>query len=154
MKKLLCAIVLFVLIVFAFSSAFAAMRDAEMETIHQTFKNHTIDDLVYLRKCINIELEYRGYAVPESETQTKQKEVPVPVGTYTVGEDIPAGKYTVLYDGSFLASVTVKSSAGKTVTIDSISTGERIGKLELKDGQTVIVDYDPVVFTTYQGLGF
>lgn len=164
MKKLLC--VLFVLLVLFMSIpcvASALTEEEYKQQIRAMFADAPDEDLKSLFEAVQYELMCRGYkfnfdethqaASPQKEA-SNQKEVKVPAGKYTVGDDIPAGTYTITYDGKILASVTVKSSAEKYLFSETLSTGQKIGKLELSDGQIVEVGYDPVIFMPYQGLGF
>lgn len=80
------------------------------------------------------------------------KEVVVPMGEYIVGEDIPAGIYTVV-TGDGYCNLEVYSNGKKIYDYDSLES-KTIGKLTLKDGQTVHIKYDSVTFSPYKGLGF
>ena len=109
-------------------------------------------ELVALKEKINL-------AIMQSD---EWKEVTVPVGTYTVGTDIPAGDYTVTYEGRIQSCVYVYPnihSVGSynypfyilnSVVMDSSS----IGKLTLTDGQVIKIEYGSVVFRPYTGLDF
>lgn len=100
--------------------------------------------LKVLIAIMQIELRNRGFST---------KSVVVPMGEYIVGVDIPAGTYTVTTGDSY-CSLEVFSSAGKKIHDFDSFDSEIIGKLVLKDGQTVLVEYDSVVFEPYKGLGF
>lgn len=100
----------------------------------------------YLRLLLLVvehELQQRGFA---------NGDVVVPMGEYTVGEDIPAGKYTVTTGESY-CNLQVYSNGKRIYAYDSFSS-ETIGKLTLTDGQIVKVQYDSVIFSPYKGLGF
>lgn len=103
-------------------------------------------ELLSLKDSIDQELANRGEGV---------KNVPVPVGKYTVGEDIPAGTYTVTYEGAIISLVTVYSGKNDSYgTGYNLSANDSIGKLELSDGQIVEVLYGSVYFSQYSGLDF
>jgi predicted TIM-barrel enzyme len=85
--------------------------------------------------------------------EDRDKEVPVPVGIYVVGYDIPIGTYTIICNkGS--SYIRVADMYNKTVLSEAVSKGERIGKIDLKYGYTVEICTNPVVFAPYKGLGF
>lgn len=100
----------------------------------------------YLRLAIalfELELQHRGFA---------QGEVVVPMGEYIVGEDIPAGTYTLTpYDT--LTDIEVYSN-DKRVHNHCLTSKDKIGKLQLLDGQIVKIKYGSMVFAPYNGLGF
>lgn len=103
-------------------------------------------ELLSLKDSIDQELANRGEGV---------KNVLVPVGRYTVGEDIPAGTYTVTYEGAIISLVTVYSGKNDTYgTGYNLSANGSIGKLELSDGQIIEVLYGSVYFSQYSGLDF
>lgn len=115
-----------------------------------TYQNNSVAFSVfsdnYLKLAIalfEIELQQRGFA---------KDDVVVPMGEYVVGEDIPAGVYTVV-TGDGYCNLEVYSNGKKIHDYDSFDS-ETIGKLTLKDGQTVHVKYDSVTFSPYKGLGF
>ena len=99
----------------------------------------------YLRLLLAVvehELQRRGFA---------KGEVTVPVGEYIVGEDIPAGTYTLTAHN--LTDIEVYSGS-KCVHNHCLTSSEQIGKLPLQDGQVVKIKYGSVVFAPYKGLGF
>lgn len=126
----------------------------------------SFDDLVALKDQINL-------AIWSSE---EWQEVEVPQGVWTVGEDIPAGKWTIkaydglkahVYWGDMLDDSGVDLSyKGKIYEYaylysESYRSYEKGDKTEitweLADGQYVIVDSGIVVFSPYAGkasLGF
>lgn len=85
------------------------------------------------------------------------KNVPVPAGDYVIGEDIPAGVYTLECDGGY-AMITVYSNASKDLmsmgACHSVGGGETVGKIELKEGQIIEIEMGTITFKTYTGLGF
>ena len=100
----------------------------------------SFDDLVELRNEILTEIMSRS----------DFKSVTVPAGNYIVGEDIPAGHYSLeISDGGYMAIVTVN-----TYTIHSISDGNGVGKITLKDGDSISIQASSIVMSTYTVLGF
>lgn len=99
------------------------------------------DELIALHKQVSI-------AIMQSD---EWKEVTVPVGEYVVGEDIPAGAYTLTAHN--LTDIEVYSN-GKCVHNHCLASSEQVGKLSLQDGQVVKIKYGSVVFSPYIGLGF
>ena len=126
------------------------------------------DELVALKDQINL-------AIWNSQ---EWQEVTVPVGVWKIGEDIPAGHWTITVspDGSYkwssVAVGTALSETGKD--IDFMTTeyyyAEQIRlpgaedysgldemNYDFKDGAYVIINYGDVIFTPYAGkpsLGF
>jgi hypothetical protein len=85
------------------------------------------------------------------------KEVKVPIGVYRVGTDIPAGEYS-LKPGDSYAAITLStnddfSDYSSMISIASIDE-EGIGRIVLKDGQFVNVEYGSIIFARFVGLGF
>lgn len=84
------------------------------------------------------------------------KNVSVPAGEYVIGEDIPAGTYTLDSDG--MAMISVYSDASKNimgmVAAHTVGNGETVGKIELKEGNVVEIQFTSIIFKTYAGLGF
>lgn len=157
MKKLITIILILALFMPA-----AALADVDLTGM-------TYEELVKLKDQINL-------AIWNSQ---EWQEVTVPVGLWTIGEDIPAGHwsiclkedspqnfvaftYTDLLDESgkdagnrFDAKIYYYGQLGKP--------GYKDGKyadsidIELKEGTYLIVEYGPVIFTPYAGkpdLGF
>lgn len=90
------------------------------------------------------------------------KQVTVHEGTYIVGEDIPAGDYTVTYTGSRQSNVYIYPSMQALSENDYIERhnmnpdfeNATLGKLSLSNGQVITIQYGSVVFSPYIGLGF
>lgn len=101
----------------------------------------SVDELIALNKAVVMELMSRK----------DFKEVPVPAGTYKVGEDIPAGSYTVR--AKQLAALITFEKNGDYGDMYTIESDSCIGKLTLEEGEAVQVTGD-VIFTPYAGLGF
>lgn len=98
----------------------------------------SVDDLVSLKTAI----------VGELMARDEVKTVTVPAGEYIVGEDIPAGKYSVETTSSF-AVLTVNEYE----IMYSVNKDEPIGKLTLKDGDVLSLSAG-CDFSVYSGLGF
>lgn len=100
------------------------------------------DDLLSLRQTVINELMAR----PE------WKEVEVPAGVWIIGQDIPAGYYSITPKGY----VTFKFYENTETTYwdyYSLGSGEGLGKFELKDGMKIDIS-GPVIFAPPKGLGF
>ena len=84
------------------------------------------------------------------------KKVKVPSGTYIVGEDIPAGDYTVRPTGIALIIEIYKDEVklGNRTGIFSANQGEIIGKISLKEGDIIEITMGGSIFEKYVGLGF
>lgn len=68
-------------------------------------------------------------------------------GTYAVGIDIPAGKYTAAGLQAGLATIRINESERSYCMMDETP----IGPLSLYQGETLELSY-PMLFTTYTGL--
>lgn len=138
MKKIAC-------LVLALLLAFGIVATAE-STLNIDLSGLSFAELVQLRKEIDI-------LIFGSE---EYKEVSVPAGDYVIGEDIPAGVYSL--DCKSMAMFEVYSNASKDfmsmVACHTVGGGETVGKIELIDGQTVSITVGSVIFKTYTGLGF
>lgn len=84
--------------------------------------------------------------------------VVVPMGEYIVGVDIPSGAYSITLaeiDSIPMSIVTIFSESGD---VDGhyylMEENDIVGKVTLKDGQTVKISSDSVTFAPYIGLGF
>ena len=83
--------------------------------------------------------------------------VKVPAGTYTVGQDIPAGVYRIKFIGGEYASgrLLVYNADGTIDVMHFVGEAEsvpEIGKIELTDGQQVELLYITSMFFAYTGL--
>ena len=125
MKKIFCLVIALMI--------FPALSLAEVD-----LKEMTTEELIELKTAIAQELISRN----------EMKEVPVPAGKYTVGEDIPVGNYTV-YANSAACMITVNEYQA----LYYLNNGEKIGKLVLNNGDIVDI-VGNCIFTPYQGLGF
>ena len=158
MKRLFCAILAFTLLLT--SAAFAAPETIDLETM-------PYDELVALKDRINL-------AMWASE---EWQEVTVPQGVYAVGQDIPAGHWTITpVDGAYayVKWGDVLDESGKnldygsqiyvseSITSETYSYYEK-GKdktqcdFDVKGGHYLVIESGDVVFTPYTGkpdLGF
>ena len=81
------------------------------------------------------------------------KVVTVPVGDYIVGEDIPAGSYTLT--ASKYSVLRVYKNQNSSYYDDSYEVEKpsfHVGRVNLKDGMMVQVVYAPMDFSTYTGI--
>ena len=88
-----------------------------------------------------------------SEKTKEIKRVTVPVGDYIVGEDIPAGSYTL--NASKYSVLRVYKNQNASYYDDSYEVEKPtyiVGKVNLKDGMMVQVAYAPIDFSTYNGI--
>ena len=105
----------------------------------------SVDELIALNKAIVMQLMSRK----------DFKEVPVSAGTYKVGEDIPAGMYTVkAEDDQYVVLYVFDSNGDYTLKMYTVKADSPIGKLVLEDGETVATVGGSVIFMPYAGLGF
>ena len=96
------------------------------------------DELIKLRASIVDELMARG----------EMKSANVPAGEYTVGEDIPAGSYSITTD-QILVTVIINEYEGMYV----VSPDSPVGKIILKDGDKFQISGN-IVLEKYAGLSF
>lgn len=141
MKKILALVVLLAILATTAASA------AEIDLAGMTF-----DELRALQTQLNQEIHNR----PE------WKEVTVPAGDWVVGEDIPAGAYSVcITDPDTLVGVIVWGSAkddyesdgGLLYNILLMDDTLVYGKLKLAPGNIVAIS-GPVIFAPAVSLGF
>ena len=105
---------------------------------------YSLAELLELRSLINDELHDRGAVITFR----------APVGVYTVGVDFPAGTYTIECGGTYGCMIKVKNPGERLPVFSetAYTDGQPIGKVEMKNGQTVEVLVESAVFTTYTGL--
>lgn len=78
----------------------------------------------------------------------------VPAGEYTVGEDIPAGTYTITTK-AFMVVLNVYKNSTKWPYADPqfmLDSNNPVGKLKLNDGQVIEIVGGSLKFETYQGI--
>lgn len=134
MKKII-ALLLLVSVLLLFGSAYA-----------EDLSKLDDEQLIALSVAVNSEIIQRNL----------NKKVKVPTGTYIVGQDIPAGDYTIRPTGTFLRVDIYESEVklGNRIGIYSANQEEFIGKLSLKEGQIVEITFGGSTFEKYAGLGF
>ena len=131
MKKLIIAVLIAVLI------PVIALADVDLGSMK-------FDDLIALQKKI----------VAEIMSRPEWKEVTVPGGRWVVGEDIPAGTYSIM-PTKMGGYVRIQSPDGKLIISQGIRKEENsIGKIELLAGYIVEVENGSVIFAPPKGLGF
>lgn len=108
------------------------------------FDDYTVEELMALKSQIHTEIIKR---------RIDDTTVRVPMGTYTVGIDIPAGSYT-LTGGSDVAMITLYSPNGDIITFHSLYFQDKIGRIDLESGQKVEIQFGGIIFMTYRGIGF
>ncbi len=101
-------------------------------------KSLSTDELISMRLAIVQELMDRG----------EMKSANVPAGEYIVGEDIPAGSYSITTD-QILVTIVIGNYDGMYV----VSPDSPVGKLTLKAGDKIQFT-GGVVLTKYAGLSF
>ncbi len=106
----------------------------------------TLDELIAARTAIEQAIMSRD----------DYKEVNVPAGTYKVGDQIPAGEYTLTTTAP-MAVVTIYGKGGTEpkdmVNMYTLTASEGVGRLVLEEGQSIGLN-GGVVFAPYAGLGF
>ena len=81
--------------------------------------------------------------------------VRVPIGTYVIGEDIPAGTYRIL-SGDDISSIALYEDDSDRIselfTFGTYYNSAEIGKIVLQEGVRIKIDYSSVMFFQYTGL--
>ena len=133
---------LFVVLLMVISSVSPAVADGRID-----FSDLSLDGLIMLKTWINEEI---------AERTKNEKAVIVPTGLYIIGEDIPAGTYTITNVSERICSTDVRvyDSEGEQIYDAILYNGEQIGKLSLGLGLYVEIANGAVEFSTYKGLGF
>lgn len=120
-------------------SLFAALMLIPSFSFAETdLSSMSVDDLVSLKTAI----------VGELMARDEVKIVTVPAGEYIVGEDIPAGKYSVATSASMVMLTVNEYKEAYVVT-----PNDPIGKLSLKNGDVLALS-SGCDFSVYVGLGF
>lgn len=109
----------------------------------EDLSGYTFDELISLQKAI----------VAEIMSRPEWKEVEVPAGYWTVGEDIPAGVYSIAPKDLSLVFKVYPSKGDTNFDMYSLFTGEYIGKIEFLDGM-LIENSKAVIFSPAKTLGF
>ena len=130
MKKLVCALLALCLL------PVIAFADFDLSAM-------SVDELAALNKAVVMELMSRE----------DFKEVPVPPGEYTIGEDIPEGTYSVKVANDDYAMIEIYKN-GTLNDAYTVLAGTPVGKIVLVKGQTISISFFSVIFMPYAGLGF
>lgn len=111
------------------------------------FSLYTLEELIALKTRITEEIAVRT---------DEKASFDVPIGRYTVGEDIPCGTYAIRFRGTGSASIVVCSREGEMLRFYMLSSGSAntVGKLELLEGQSVEIAGGQLAFSLYGGLAF
>jgi len=139
MKRLISIICILFL---TFSSVSAEISEGDLNQLKQAFDQASYDELMVLYNFLT------SYIMSRSEW----KEVSVPAGTWIVGEDIPAGTYSIKSTSvSCVVDITDKDDG--FILYNGIFQNESIGKIELKDGYKIRLS-GSVIFAPPALLGF
>lgn len=114
------------------------------------------EELRALREVMGAGQDWNG-EIDGTDEVTPGKPVTVPIGIYEVGAHIPAGDYTITTDSYASVTVALGEDVGdyeQQIFWETFDETGSIGRLPLKEGQFVRVEYAPVVFTPFAGLGF
>ena len=106
------------------------------------FSGMSFDELISLNEKL----------IQEIISRPEFKEVTVPTGSYKVGEDIPAGNYSLSFSsGTFGSMIQINDYQD----VYSVSSSDPVvGKVTLKDGDSIKISMGSIVFKPYVGLGF
>jgi len=132
MKRFLSLLLVLVLL-----SSFACAENPRAALADLTF-----EQLYLMIDVVNAEIVSR----PEWKSTT------VPAGDWIVGRDIPAGSYSISIIDGKTAYICVKGPATSlwetSFFFSQSMTSEEynIGRIELKDGYSVHIEYHPVLF--------
>lgn len=121
----------------------AAVLLAGCACAESNLSSMSYDDLIALQKSVTAEIM----------TRPEWKEVKVPAGEWIIGEDIPAGYYSVTALEWF---VTLEYYPNKNDTFYDyfeISANETLGKFKFTDGMKIVLSKD-CIFAPPKGLGF
>lgn len=129
MKKLILLVIAFSLML---SCAYA-----------ENLAGMTIDDLVALRNAINAEIAGR----PE------WKQVTVPAGQWIIGEDIPAGYYSITALDKIAIVEAAPSGSPHDDFYHVISAGGNVGKVLFVEG-SIFKTNAPIILAPPLGLDF
>ena len=135
MKKLIALISVFV---FLASVAFASSA--------LDLSDFTDEEIMILHRAVLEEIQKRGLL----------KSATVPIGSYIVGKDIPAGSYSVTAGGSSCGVEVYPTEDSDRYIFDEFffDDDDGIGKLDLFDGNRLVIEYGSGIFTEYAGIVF
>lgn len=123
---------------------FLMLSSASASTLD--FSSFSDDELILIRDTVLAEIQKRGLI----------KSANVPVGSYVVGEDFPAGVYSVkAHSYASIIEVYASQSADRSIFRESCYENDLgIGKLELKENQILVIQVGGAVFSEYVGIFF
>lgn len=135
MKKVICIIIGLLLVL-------SSVAIAEVDLASMSF-----DDLIALQKQL----------VAEIMSRPEWKEVTVPTGSWKIGDEIPAGTYSIS-TASIMASIQIWSQEPNSdyngfIDIKTCGKDNPIGKIEFKEGQYIEISTS-VIFAPPVSLGF
>lgn len=139
MKRIIALVVSILLSICMFSPVCAFAESVD-------FSVFSDDELVDLLAQLNEELLNRNIV----------KSAIVPSGIYSVGKDLPSGRYRFEMKNKEASSgpiISVKDSNGQSVYHNWIKNPEEYAILELLDGYSVEVD-ETVIISTFTGIMF
>ena len=122
-------------------------------------------------------VDLRNQCLTEMTKRDEWQEVTVPVGVWKIGEDIPAGHWSIKCAGSYASSFSTvyytpeldetkkkASNRGSFIYADMVKikespalTNNTVLDLELKEGNYLVIEKCPVILFPYTGkpdLGF
>lgn len=137
MRKIL--VLLVVVLIVALLLGTVAMGEIDLSGM-------SYDELVELRGRIDKAIVDNG----------EYKEVNLPQGTYTFGEDIPAGKWTFTHVGDkHDVELHIKYIDEKKYSGDYFRLGtDEACNVEFVDGDTIAVEWDAVTIKPFKGIEF
>lgn len=97
-------------------------------------------------------IDLKAQIIKEMMTRDEFEGVDVPIGQYTIGEDIPAGVYTLCMADNALMGMIKINDYDESYVLSS--ENDTVGKIELEDGDTVEITIGAMTFKKYMGLGF
>lgn len=78
------------------------------------------------------------------------QEVEVPAGTYVVGDDIPAGRWTIKAATDEGSAVTLAGPNNHPYYAEFLDLDENVAvNWTFEDGMTLEIEYGPAIFTPY-----
>ena len=89
-------------------------------------------------------LSLQQLLIKEIMSRPEWKEVTIPTGSWIIGEDIPAGFYSItgIKDSTI---VTVGDQKDSMVFFHTLNKEEKVGKIELLEGHTFHCSFDVIL---------
>lgn len=152
MKRTVALLLLIAVCVFSLLLAHAEEPTLEQmtENLRTMFRSYSYEELSAIRDIMFSLLNEEITSRPE------WRETTVPAGHWKVGQDIPAGAYSVRAANTSVSSRTLfncENASGNTVEYMYLSSDRQLGKIELLEGYTVEVNA-PVIFAPPVALQF